>query len=203
MQKLDAITYWAMAMSQICVQFANGMIMPTISTYFFSAVGADVVAIANIASTAVACVDMHLLSKNSVLDFLRRHFAALLILDITIYIVVNYYGVDKPFIRFVGVYVESAFTVQFIEGILEDVRNSRLMGRYRTIIENEIHAKETFAYLIGAVLAIVIYKMDMNPDISTCIILFTIFLIVASSFDYLSFKRLQRMPEIGSEAKIN
>ncbi|MCM0759623.1 hypothetical protein M7775_13775 [Sporomusa sphaeroides DSM 2875] len=147
---------WLLILSGSVFAFVFALTSPTVHLYFMQHVSPQVYATSGMVETGLAAVMASLMSKESIRYKMRRIFVFVLALDAAGYAVISLMGMDNATIRFLGLAVLSALTINIWMTLMMDAVNGVMSGTKLTDFQTLSRSWRLWGTVAGSALAIAV-----------------------------------------------
>lgn len=181
------------------LSFIYGLTAPTILIYFTSRVSTEVLAFSNMLSLSVAAAIHNSVNIDKVMDFYRRHFAYIVIIDVIMTITLYLFSIDFIELRYIGIGLVEAVVANLWKIIMLNAINRTISADELTKFNAFSKAYELWAKVLGASLVLV---LDGGFSITTCIVLQGLVTFMMGLIDIFVYKKLNLKYESEREKAI-
>ena len=161
---------------------------PMIEVYFINLIGPQTLAAANIISVGLAAAVNATVPNDKAKEFYRRHFKAIVLLDVAGFCLVSFAGYEQPELRFLGFAVVNSITTTLWGIVIGNAVNRKIQGDELTDWNFFEKAFYLAASLLGGVFALFVTELS----IETCLFAQCAANIIFGITDLQAFKRLNR-----------
>lgn len=145
-----------MIISGAIFSFAISLTSPTVHLYFMQHVSPQVYATAGMLETGLAAIMASIMSREKIRHKMRRIYGAILLLDAVGYAVISFISTENPTVRFLGLAVLSAITINIWLTLMVDAINGVLAGTELTNYQTLSRSWQLWATVAGSGTAIII-----------------------------------------------
>lgn len=176
---------WLLLSGSTIMSFIYAATSPSVHVYFMQLVSAPTLAVANIIGIGLAALVHSTIS--SARDFYHKWFLLIVVIDVTCFWIISFFGLEWPTIRFLGFSVLSAVSTTLWVMVIKDSINRVLSGRTLTNWQAKSNAFELYGAFVGGFIAIVV----PNMNVEFCILLQCISNMLMGITDWMAYKKLQ------------
>lgn len=135
---------------------------PVIQIYFMRLISSDILAMANILTTALAAIVNATVSSKKLKDIYRKYFACIIITDVVCFALISFESVVMPEVRFLGLAILNAVSSTIWFAVINDAVNHRIEGDALTKWNSVSKSVNLTAALLGSVIAILFTNMNIE-----------------------------------------
>jgi len=163
------------------MNFIYSMTSPIIHIYFMRLISSEILAMANIITTALAAIVNVTIQSDKLRDIYRHNFLYIVLIDVICFIFINIESLTIPEIRYLGLAVLNAVSTVLWFTIISDAINHQIEGTTLTKWTSLNNTVKLIAALIGSLIAIV---FNSTLEVEYCIILQCIANMIMGITDY-------------------
>ena len=175
---------WLLLSGSTIMSFIYAATSPTVHIYFMQLVSARTLAVANIVGIGLAALVHSTIS--SARDFYHKWFLLIVVIDVTCFWIISFFGLEWPTIRFLGFSVLSAVSTTLWMMVIKDSINRVLSGANLTKWQAKSSAFELYGAFVGGLIAI----FAPNMDVECCILLQCISNMLMGITDWMAYKKI-------------
>lgn len=150
---------WLMIISGAVFSFVISLTSPTVHLYFMQHVSPQVYATAGVIETGLAAIMSSAMSRESIRYKMRRIYGAILLLDVIGYAVISLISVGNTSVRFLGLAILSAITINVWLTLMMDAINGVLAGTKLTNYQTLSRSWQLWATVAGSGTAVMVTGM--------------------------------------------
>ena len=128
---------------------------PVIQIYFMKLISSEILAMANILTTALAAGVNATVQSDRLKDLYRHNFLWIVLIDIVCFALVNFEGVAVPEVRFLGMAILNAVSSTLWFTVISDAINHQIEGDALTKWNSLSKTVNLTAALAGSLIAVV------------------------------------------------
>lgn len=137
------------------MSFIYAMTHPVVQIYFMRLVSSDILAIADMVSTGLAAIVNTTVSVDKCIEYYRKHFVWIVLVDIVCFWIVSFLGVEYVEIRFLGFAVLNAVSTTLWVVVMRNAVNRRIKGDKLTAWESYADSWYLYASLTGSIVVLI------------------------------------------------
>lgn len=184
MNKMDKFWY---IIGAVIGAFTVSLTAPTISTYFYSLVDSNVIAAAGMTTLLLKFIMAKVTTNKKALQFFRRHFNEIILIDCVFGTVVSCFGLINPEVRFIGMAIQGAITSYLWFKLMTNLAARRISGDELTILGSLSEYLSFASGLIGCTIAFFV-----SLDAEVAVMLQCVGNCLMAVTDTIAFKRLKK-----------
>ena len=150
---------WLMILSGSIFAFIFALTSPTVHLYFMQHVSPQVYATSGMIETALAAIMASLMSREKIRHKMRRIFIFVLALDAAGFAVISLASLDNATIRFLGLAMLSALTINIWMTLMMDAINGVMAGTKLTDFQTLSQSWRLWGTVAGSGLAVAVTGM--------------------------------------------
>lgn len=159
---------------------------PIIAIYFVSLIDSSILALANIINTALAAGVNASIQADKIMNFYRRNFLWIIVIDVICFTFISYEGLAIPEARFLGLAVLNSVSTVMWFAVIRDSINHRINGTELTKWDSLSKSVNLAAASTGSVIAIIFTGMSVEA----CIIAQCIANLSMGIADWIAYQRI-------------
>ena len=184
---MDNKTKYLLIIGPAMFGFIFPLTTPTVQLYFIKLVDPQIFALSSVLTTALAAIINTFMIKDDIRKKIKMFFKWILLIDCIAFFIVSFLGLNSVTIRFIGISVLSATSVNLWMLILMDSINSKLSGDNLTGFNTLSKSVNLWSNLIGSILAVVTINMI---SIDICVALQCVTNCFCAVTDYVAYKQM-------------
>jgi len=169
------------------VDFIYAATSPIIQIYFISLISSNILAMANILTTALAAAVNASVQSDRLKDFYRHHFLWIIAIDVICFALVSFEGLSIPEARFLGLAILNAVSSTLWFTVVNDAVNHQINGDKLTKWNSLSKTVNLTAALLGSVIAIIF----TGVSVELCIAAQCSANLVMGVTDWLAYKKIR------------
>lgn len=158
---------------------------PVIQIYFMRLISSEVLAMANILTTALAAGVNATVQSDKLKDFYRHNFLWIVLIDIICFTLVSFEGIAVPEVRFLGMAILNAVSSTLWVTVISDAINHQIDGGALTKWNSLSKTVNLTAALAGSLVAIVFCS---SIPVEVCIAAQCVANLVMGTFDLKAYR---------------
>ena len=156
--KTKALLLISNAVGSVAFTFAT----PTLNVYFYSQVDSKILAIAAVLATFFTATVKSTIAVKKIKDLYRKHFTAIVIVDVIAFCCVCIASDSIPEVRFIGTAIINFISTVMWGSILSDSVNRLIDGEKLTTWRSISDSCSYYSALLGGILAIIITDLSVE-----------------------------------------
>lgn len=169
------------------MSFVYAATSPIIQVHFISLVGPSVLAMANALSTALAAIVNATIPVKRIKDWYRKHFAWIVVIDISCFFLISFECLSVPEIRFLGLAILNAVSSTLWYTVIRDGINHAIDGDALTSWDSISKSVSLGAALNGGIIAMIF----VNMSVEFCIVMQCAANLIMGLSDWQAYKKLK------------
>jgi hypothetical protein len=179
-----------MLSSEAMMSFIFALTSPFVQLHFIKLVSPTIYTISTLLTTIFCAITQTILKDQKRRIIFKKYLALVMITDVIVMIIVNYFGLNDANIRFLGITVLNSFAVVIWITIMSDILNNALSKDKLTDFQVLRQSIGSWATACGGGLAVLLSYLQVEWIIGA-IILQCVGNLVFAICDYNVFKQLQ------------
>ena len=144
------------------MSFFYAISSPVVHIYFCQLISPRVLAIADMISLLITAIVNSTIPLENMKKLYRKNFNVIVVIDIILYALISYEGLEYPEVRFIGFAILTAITTTLWGMIIRNAINRLLNGDDLTDWQAIRESAELWAAFIGALILVIIETLPID-----------------------------------------